>query len=232
MVRVAAVLILTLIAFAGCSGNALSSDRVQEPFHQTASATGIRLVSVDNTAGRIRISASSVSQIRIDAVKRGPDEASVSRIHIDVSKNGDTLAISTRYDSGGFSRGNVNYTIELPASMAIQVSNTAGTTTITGASGDVAVSTQAGTVDVTMARVSGSQNVDLSATTGTVTLRVPNGADATVSARSTVGAFSSDFPSVTSTREHVVGVSAGGKLGSGSARITLETTTGSIDLRR
>lgn len=231
MVRVAAVLILTLIAFAGCSGNALSSDRVQEPFHQTASLAGIRLVSVDNTAGRVRISASSAPQIRIDAVKRGPDEASVSRIHIEVSKNGDTLAISTRYDSGGFSRGNVNYTIELPPSTAIQVSNTAGTTTITGAAGDVTASTQAGTIDVTMARVSGNQNVDLSATTGTVTLTIPKNADARVDAHSTVGGFSSDFPSVTGTREHVVGVRASGKIGSGSARITLETTTGSIDLR-
>jgi DUF4097 and DUF4098 domain-containing protein YvlB len=74
--------------------------------------------------------------------------------------------------------------------------------------------------------------VDLTATTGSVRLAIDALSDARVEAQSKVGSFSSDFPSITMSRENVVGMSASGTIGKGRATIHLATTTGSISLRR
>jgi DUF4097 and DUF4098 domain-containing protein YvlB len=113
----------------------------------------------------------------------------------------------------------------------VQVGNVAGSVSVGGVTGDVSVETQAGTIDATLGRVDGNRSIDLRATTGTITLRIARESSATVNAESTVGSFSSDAPEIVQSRENVVGVRASGNLGSGTARIRLNTTTGAIALR-
>jgi DUF4097 and DUF4098 domain-containing protein YvlB len=113
----------------------------------------------------------------------------------------------------------------------VQVGNVAGSVSVGGVTGNVSVETQTGTIDATLGRVDGDRSIDLRATTGTVTLRIAHESNATVNAESTVGSFSSDAPGIVQSQENVVGVRASGKLGLGTARIQLNTTTGAIALR-
>jgi hypothetical protein len=200
---------------------------------QSLSATGVNVLHLENVAGKARIEAWNQSTIRIDARKNAPDVGALRGIHIAIASDRGVVDISTHYDesAAGVSHGGVDYTIMAPAAVALRISNIAGTTTVGGFTGDVSVKAQAGTVDAMMARVSGNHTIDLSATTGTVTLSIPERSDATVSAHSTVGSFKSDFATVSGSRENVVGSGAGGKIGDGSAQITLNTTTGTIELR-
>lgn len=209
-----------------------SGNRVHEEVQKTLPAAGVTELRLQSVAGTVSVRAWEKPQIRIDAVKTAPDADGLKALHVNVDQTGGSVEVSTKYDSGfGISRGGVNYTIMLPAAVNLQVENTAGTVEIAGMSGNVSADAKAGTIEATMARASGDQNIDLAATTGTVTLRIPRHSDATVTARSTVGTVDSDFPSVTSTRTNVIGSGGSGKIGSGSATINLTTTTGTIELR-
>lgn len=220
-----------LLTLCGCRGG-YSGNRVHEEVQKTLPAAGVTELHLQSVAGTVSVRAWQNPQIRIDAVKTAPDADGLKALHVNVEQTGSSVEVSTKYDSGfGISRGGVNYTIMLPAAINLQVENTAGTVEIAGMTGDVSADAKAGTIEATMAKASGGQNIDLATTTGTVTLRIPKHSDATVTAHSTVGTVDSDFPSVTSTRNNVIGSGGGGKIGSGSATIHLKTTTGTIELR-
>ena len=125
----------------------------------------------------------------------------------------------------------MRYRISVPPGASLQIGNVAGSVSVGGVSGDVSVETQAGTIDATLGRVDGDRSIDLRATTGTIALRIARDSSASVNAESTVGSFSSDVPGIVQSRENVVGVRASGNVGSGTARIRLNTTTGAIALR-
>jgi hypothetical protein len=98
--------------------------------------------------------------------------------------------------------------------------------------GNIDVATQAGEITVEAGVVSGERSIVLRATTGAVNLTIARGSNATVDANSTVGDFSSDVPGLAQQREHIVGARGGGTIGSGGARIALNTTTGAITLNQ
>lgn len=230
MRRLAAL--LGLLSLCGCVSGGYSENRVHERFEKTLPSVGVTNLRLQNVAGTVSVRAWDKPQIRVDAVKSGPDQGALNSMHVDVRQSGSAVDVTTKYDAGfGISRGGVNYTIMLPAAVNLQVENTAGTVEIAGMTGDVSADAKAGTIEATMAKAGGGQNIDLATTTGTVTLRIPKHSDATVTAHSTVGTVDSDFPSVTSTRNNVIGSGGGGKIGSGSGTINLKTTTGTIELR-
>jgi hypothetical protein len=221
--------LVAILGLAGCFSGNLDDSRYQEQVHRTLPSAGVKTLSVDNTAGRVRVEAWNQPDVRIDATKKARDAQGLAAMHIDISSAGDTINVKSVYDVG-ISNGNVEYTIKAPASLAVHVSNIAGTARVDGFIGNVHVDTQAGTVDVTLPKLGGDQVVDLSTTTGTLALSIPKNSNATVKAHTTVGTFSSDFPSVNASREMVVGEGGGGTIGNGSAKVSLSTTTGTIAL--
>jgi hypothetical protein len=220
---------LALLAFAACSGD--FGERVREEFHQTIVAGTAPIVHVDNVAGTVRIDGSAGSGIDVDATKYGHDVDELRNIEIAVRRQGDGVSIATNYTGSGHA-GGVRYHIVVPSGASMIVANIAGTVDIAGVRGDVDVQTQAGAITVDGGRVTGSRTVDLRATTGAIKLTIAPESNARVEANSTVGDFSSDVPGVTEQREHIVGASGGGTIGSGSALIRLSTTTGAIALRQ
>src|SRR5262249_36838889 len=126
----------------------------------------------------------------------------------------------------------VRYVISVPADASLDVNNSTGAIRIDAVGGDVTAVTQTGEVSAGVGRVAAQRSVDLTATTGSVRLTIGAGSDARVEAKTTIGDVSSDFDSIVSERRNVVGASASGKLGNGSASIRLTTTTGAISLRR
>ena len=118
--------------------------------------------------------------------------------------------------------GNVNATGLQSDAFAYIVSGNADITTTTIAE----ASTVSGSIDVTLGENSPPQNLDFSAVSGNVTLRIPASTNAAVRATFVTGSVSSDFPLV----ETLPGVWEG-TLGSGGNLLSLSTVTGSVTLR-
>jgi DUF4097 and DUF4098 domain-containing protein YvlB len=217
-----------LLALCACSGS--FDERVHEEFHQTLSAGTAPAVRIDNIAGSVRVEGWAKPDVDVHATKYGYDAQELRSITIGIRNEGSAISIATNY-GGGMHRGGVRYRIDVPENASLNVSNVAGTVNVAGVRGDVTVQTQAGTIVADLGTVRADRSVDLAATTGAITLTIARDSDASVEAQSTVGAFSSDAPGISANRENVVGVRAAGKIGSGSARIRLGTTTGAIALR-
>jgi putative adhesin len=213
------------IALAACGGT-----QYREPFHQTVSTGAAPSVRIDNSIGEIRVSGWQKHSIEIDAVKSGMNEDAVRNISIDVQTQGASVTISTKYH--GFAGGGVAYTISVPAGASLDINNTTGAIRIEDVDGNVTAGTQTGQVDASVGRVTGRRAIELTATTGSVRLNIDPNSDARVDASTTIGDVSSDFPSIGSGRQNVVGASASGTIGTGTATIHLTTTTGAIALRR
>jgi hypothetical protein len=217
-----------LLALCACTGS--FGDRVHEQFHQVIDSGATPIVHVDNIAGAVAITAWAKPTLNIVATKYGYDASELRSVTINVNREGDGIFVVTTY-AGGNHSGGVRYRISVPVGSSVQVGNIAGSVSVGGVTGNVSVETQTGTIDATLGRVDGDRSIDLRATTGTIRLRIASESSATVNAESTVGSFSSDAPGIVQSRENVVGVQASGKLGLGTARIQLNTTTGAIALR-
>jgi hypothetical protein len=205
-------------------------ERVHEKFHQRLDSGTAPSVKVDNVAGTVAIETWAKPSVDVSATKYGYDASELGGITIDVGRAPDGISIKTRYE-GDNHNGGVRYTITVPEASSLEIGNIAGSVRLAGVTGNVAVETQAGTIDAQLGRVEGDRSIDLRATTGTVTLRIARDSSASLEARSVVGSFSTDFPGIDQSRENVVGSRAGGKIGAGAARIRLATATGAISIR-
>jgi hypothetical protein len=224
MTRALALAALSM-TLAACSGT-----QVRETVHKSISTGAAPAVRIDNAVGQVTITGWQKNSIDIEAVKTAMTQDIVNTIDIDVQIQGNTVAIATKYH--GFGGGGVRYTISVPAGSSLDVTNTTGAVRIDGVNGDVSAAAQTGAVEASVGRVSDRRAIDLSATTGEVRLSIDPNSDARVEAHTSVGDVSSDFEPVESSRQNVVGASASGTIGSGSASIRLRTTTGAIRLRR
>lgn len=222
-------LVCGLLALGGCFNGSLER-RYAAGEHKNVSAVGATTLHVENVAGHVRIEATNGRDVDVAVMKRASSPEGLKNIHIAVTKSGDTVSIISSTTGELVVNSNIDLTIKAPSSLALDVSNTAGAARIIGFTRDVRVHSQAGTIDVELAKLGDGQQVDLVGTVGTVALTIPRRSDATIAAHSTVGSFHSDFPSLSSARENVVGESGGGTIGNGSAKVTLSATTGSIDI--
>jgi DUF4097 and DUF4098 domain-containing protein YvlB len=228
MMRTVATL-FALLALSSCGPLNAQDEQYVESIHKTISVNGVKTLRLENTAGTVRIDATAGSDVVIDAVKKGRTAESVGAIHVNIASAGGTISIESRYEVSP-AHENVDYSIKAPASLALEVSNMAGTMHLDGFSRDVSARAQAGTIAVAMAKLGGDQKIDLRSTAGTIALTIPRKSDARVDARSTVGTFHSDFEGVEASREMLVGSHGSGTIGNGSAKVTLSATTGTIDL--
>jgi hypothetical protein len=217
-----------LLALYACSGS--FGERVHEEFHQAVDSGATPIVHVDNIAGTVQVATWAKPVVNIAATKYGYDASELRSVTISVNREGNGIFVVTTYTGGNHS-GGVRYRISVPMGASVQIGNVAGSVSVGAVTGNVSIETQAGTIEANLGRVAGDRTVDLRATTGTITLRIARESDATVNAESTVGGFSSDLSGIVQSSENVVGVRASGKIGSGTARIALSTTTGAIAVR-
>ncbi len=204
---------------------------VHETVHRTVAAGASPAVRVDNVAGVVQVDAWHRSDVDVVATKYGHDAESLRDVTIDVHRDSSGVSIVTNY-SGRTQNGGVRYRVHVPDDASLQIGNVAGAVKIGGVRGNIRVETQAGEITADLGKVAGDRSIDLRATTGAISLWISPESSAAVEASSTVGAFASNLPGVTQTRENLVGARASGTIGSGSARIRLATTTGAIAIRQ
>lgn len=249
MVLRAALLAVALIV----SGNLTAKVTEEETFTFTLNEGG--RLSVENVNGSITVTGGSGNEVEIIAIKKADNQETLDGIEIEISHSPDSIEIETDLpDSDGwFNRSNngaqVTYKIIVPAGTNLEsVETVNGDVKISGVSGNVhaesvngsldcsdlassaSFSTVNGSINASFVRLEGQQKVMAETVNGRVTIRLPKDADVDVSADTLNGGINgSDFGLVTD--KGFIGSDLNGSIGSGSARLNIDTVNGSIKVR-
>ncbi len=257
MRRIALFVLLT--AFAAVANAVTLRETIDKTFDVRPGAT----VKVDNVNGRISVASWDQPRIRIQAekvVSRSDDsEARKTMTALQVEITADANGVTARTVQpnghgaglldlifGGGGSTNVNYTVTVPRTANVRVSNTNGGVQLTSVAGDLQVETTNGGVDLT--RCAGTANIEttnghihaelasldpqkqvrLETTNGGIELVVPDKIAATVDAETTNGSVSSDLPISAKTFGRTA---VRGAINGGGADVKLRTTNGGIRIR-
>jgi DUF4097 and DUF4098 domain-containing protein YvlB len=225
------------------------TERIEKTFPLKSGGT----VSVDNVNGDVEIEAWDRDEVQVVATKRGSSREALERVEVRMDARDNAVRISTHYnEQRGWSwrkeTGDVDYVIQVPrhaelrdvelvnGALRIQgVKGQVNASTVNGRiealdlGGDAAIETVNGSIDATFDQVGGKQRIDIESVNGRIELRLPKSADASVDASTVHGRISNDFGIEVDKGEYV-GSDMRGKIGSGSARISLETVNGSISV--
>lgn len=247
---VMAAIMLAVIAF-GIAGVAQAQDQnaYKQEFHQTYNLNSTGQVSLENINGSVQITGWDRNEVKVDAVKSAESEDMLSRIKVGVNSTPDGIYIKTDFPHGMFEHhGNwqVNYTLMVPKRASLEkIDLVNGGIQIRNISGDVHASSVNGAVDarglsgaVHLSAVNGpvqaafseiSDPVSANSVNGPITITLPAGVHASVSASTVNGSIDNNFGMrVTG---HLVGHSLEGSIGSGGAEINLRSVNGPIHIR-
>lgn len=211
-------------------------------------------VSVENVNGDITIEAWDRSDVRVDYRITGHSEKAASRVRVKIDSNPDHLRIDTIYEKsnrwwGDDDGASVHYSLKVPASAHLRrIETVNGSVEISGIAGEVEAETVNGGIrarglksDAKLSTVNGAveaefdrfgerQRVSMESVNGRVEVTLPENADVDIRAETVHGSLRNDFGIAVD--KGLVGSDLRGKLGNGSARLSLETVNGSVDIRR
>lgn len=223
--------LLAALSLAGCiNATSMGSHNVQVRYHSTLAASGVTQTSITNVAGTIAVTAWDRPSVDVSAVIFGADQTAVGRTHVVATRNGSEITIETKYDRNGFfgnqNGGEVDYTIRVPKTVSVSVTNVSGPTTLTGLAGDVDANEVSGRLDATLGRLTGTRRIQLTAISGRITVHIARNSDARVDASTLSGSVDLFFPS--DSHSGMVGNSATGRIGKATSSMTLHTVSGPI----
>jgi hypothetical protein len=207
---------LVMIPLSACS---FDNRRVSSHVHQTLVMPNEALLVVSEAHGTIRVEAWNKPLVSVNATQYGSDETALRQIHMDVKRTSKGVSVSTIYTGSGlFTRsGDVDFVIHAPANADLDLSSNEGLIIVNGSRASVKASTSAGEIDVRMALVGGGQQIALRATTGQITLRIPQSSRATIDDWAMIGSSTNDFHA--------------SKIGGGAATISMHVITGEVELK-
>ena len=212
--------------------------------------------SISNVNGSIVVTGGAGDSVEIIATKKADNQKDLDKIEIEISHSADEIVVET--DLGGsdhwFSYGNnsgeVKYEVIVPVGTRLDsVETVNGNVSIGGVSGkvdaesvngdldisdlagDVGLSTVNGSIDAGFTRLEGEQRVKIETVNGRVTVNLPANADVDINADTLNGGINaSDFG--LETDKGFVGSDLNGKIGSGGARLNINTVNGAIKIRK
>jgi hypothetical protein len=207
---------LVVIPLSACS---FDNRRVSAQVHQTVAMPNEGSLTVSEAHGTIRVEAWNKPLVSVNATEHASDETALRQVRTEVNRTSAGVALSTTYTgSGSFTRsGDVDFVIHAPANADLDLSSDAGVIIVNGFRASVKARTSAGEIDVDMALVEGVQKIALRATTGQITLRIPQRSSATIDARAMIGSSTNDFQA--------------SKIGRGAATISMHVITGEVELK-
>ena len=243
------ILAIALVA----SGN-LSAKVTKEESYSFPLNDGGRL-SVSNVNGSVTVTGGSGDTVEIIAIKKADNQKTLDGIEVEITHTADSIVIETdlpnsdSWYSWGGNGGSVTYEIMVPAATNLDsVETVNGDVEVSGVSGEVeaesvngdldlsdlasnaSFSTVNGSIEASFSRLEGQQKVKAETVNGRVTIRVPKNADVDVSADTLNGSINArDFG--LETDKGFVGSDLNGSIGSGSARLNVDTVNGSIKIR-
>jgi len=213
--------------------------------------------SLDNVNGDIVIDGAAGNTIEVTAIKRANSEKDLQRIDILIDADSDRVSIETKYEKEdrwfgwGDSNGSVEYRVSVPATISLDAVETVngdvevegmdgkikaatvnGDIEITGIVGDVNLDTVNGTIEAQFSRLGGRQRAILDTVNGRIEVTLPADADASVSADTVNGSIRGGDFGLEVDKSGFVGKEMQGDIGSGSARLKMDTVNGAIRLNK
>ncbi len=212
--------------------------------------------SVSNVNGSITVTGGSGDSVEILAIKTADNQKELDDIEIVISDSASEITVETELGnsnswwSHGSNSGQVTYRITLPSGTTLDsVETVNGDVVISGVSGkvvaesvngdieisnlvgDVRLSTVNGGIEARFDKLEGNQSVKAESVNGRVTLILPDDADCEISADTLNGGINAkDFG--LEADKGFVGSDLNGKIGSGSARVNIDTVNGAIKIRK
>lgn len=244
----------TILAIALVASGHLSAKVSKEESYSFPLSDGGRL-SVSNVNGSVTVTGGNGNTVEIIAIKTADNQKTLDGIEVEITHTADSIAIETdlpnsdSWYSWGGNGGQVTYEIVVPAATNLDSIETVnGDVEISGVSGDVeaesvngdldisdlasnaSFSTVNGSIDASFTRLEGQQKVQAETVNGRITIRVPRNADVDINADTLNGGINArDFG--LETEKGFVGSDLNGRIGSGSARLNVDTVNGSIKIR-
>ena len=247
---------LKLFVFAAVllvSGSLFASVTEEETFSFTLEDGG--RFSVSNVNGSINVTGGKGDSVEIIATKKADNQKDLDKIEIEISDSASEIIVETElggsssWRSFGSNSGEVRYEIIVPGGTELDsVETVNGDVTISGVSGnvsaesvngdldisdlvgDVDLSTVNGSVNAAFAKCDGEQSVKTETVNGRVTISLPESSDVQITADTLNGGINGrDFG--LQTDKGFVGSDLNGKIGSGSARLNIDTVNGSIKIK-
>jgi DUF4097 and DUF4098 domain-containing protein YvlB len=234
------------------TGSLIASVTEEETFSFTLEDGG--RFSISNVNGSITVTGASGNNVEIIAIKKADNQKELDEIEIEISHSANEIEIETELgDSDGWFRnstsGQVRYEIIVPDSTELDsVETVNGDVTVSGVFGnvtaesvngdldisdlvgDVSLSTVNGSVNAAFAKCEGEQSIKTETVNGRVTISLPESSDVQITADTLNGGINGrDFG--LETDKGFVGSDLHGKIGSGSARLNIDTVNGSIKIR-
>ena len=244
------VLAVALLA----TGSLLASVTEEETFSFKLNEGG--RFSISNVNGSITVTGGNGDSVEIVASKKADSQKEQDQIEIQISHSADEIVVETElgdsnhWFSHNSNSATVKYDVIVPAGTRLDSVETVngnvsisgvsgkvaaesvnGDLEITGLAGDVDLSTVNGSINAVFARLEDQQSVKVETVNGRVTINLPGDADVQISADTLNGGINaSDFG--LETDKGFVGSDLNGKIGSGSARLSIDTVNGAIKIRR
>jgi len=213
--------------------------------------------SLDNVNGDVVIAGGAGDSIEVTAIKRADSEKDLQQIEILIDADVDRVSIETKYEKEdrwfgwGDSSGSVEYRVSVPATIALDTIETVngnleiegmdgkikaatvnGDIEILGIVGDVNLDTVNGSIEAQFSRLEGRQRAILDTVNGRIEVTLPANADASVSADTVNGSIRGGDFGLEVDKSGFVGKEMQGDIGSGSARLKMDTVNGAIRLNK
>jgi DUF4097 and DUF4098 domain-containing protein YvlB len=253
---------LIIAALLTLAATAIQAGTLSQTVDRTFDARPGATFTLDNVNGHVTVTSWDQARIRVHAVKtvsRADDaRGALNELRIEMTPHDGGVTVHTIYPkhSGSgfldFLAGNwmgsdekVEYDVNVPRSMSLELETTNGRIEVDGVSGTLKAETTNGQVE--LARCAGSVDASttngsvkaelltvdrartnrLSTTNGKIVLKVPPSLAAEIDASTTNGSIESELPVTT----HTIGRhSLRGTINGGGASLRLRTTNGSIEI--
>jgi len=214
-------------------------------------------INLENINGDVKITGGSGKTVEIIADKRADNAEDLARLKVEIKAEPDSIYIDTVHEKsesrwfGSNNSGEVTYTLTVPAAANLDtISTVNGEVEIAGVSGtvnaesvnggiylenltgDADLETTNGNIEAHFDRMQGSQHIDADTVNGRITLHIPENASARVSAETLNGSINAEDFGLEVDSGGFVGKDLNDTIGSGEARIDLDTVNGGIRIRK
>ncbi len=215
--------------------------------------------SLDNVNGDVTVVGGSGDTVEVLAIKKAGSQKAMDRIEILVDHGDDFVRVETKLHSnnkswfnwGNGNSGSVEYRVEVPGTISldgldsvngdIEVEGVSGVVKADTVNGDIEVSgiasdvnfdTVNGAIEARFDRLEGSQKARMETVNGTIEVYLPDDADTSVTADTVNGSIRGGDFGLEVEKGRFVGQDMRGSIGSGSARLSMDTVNGAIRVKR
>jgi DUF4097 and DUF4098 domain-containing protein YvlB len=244
-----------LLAFCTCTCLTVSAaERETETFTYELAQGG--RISLENINGDVEITGGSGSKVQITAEKRADNAEDLAKLVIRIKADADVIRIETVHEKSASrwtnnNSGEVSYKLLVPVSVNLDtistvngeilvkgVSGTVNAESINGdlelenLAGDASLETTNGSIEASFDTLKGAQRVNADTVNGRITLLLPADSSARVSAETLNGGINAEDFGLDVEKGGFVGKDLSGSIGSGEARVDLDTVNGGIRIRK